>query len=307
MSAFQPAQSSSASGSSMDTIGYASTSLRVVGDHVVGRLARRPRRCRRRPRRTRSRPRRARARCRLPSVYPAACTASAIRSSAAALAGRFGAKPPSSPRPVDRPFFFSTRLERVVDLGAGAQRLAERRRPDRRDHELLDVDVGVGVGAAVEDVHHRHRQQVRVGPAQVAEQAQLAPSRGGLGHGQRDAEDRVGAEARTCPGCRRGRASSGRSRAARSPRTRSAPVDDPVLDVGDGLLRRPCRRSGLASPSRSSSASNAPVEAPDGTAARAIVPSSRPISTSTVGFPRESRISRATIPSMVATVLRSSW
>src|SRR3954447_10789678 len=55
------------------------------------------------------------------------------------------------------------------------------------------------------------------------------------------------------------------------------------------------------SPSRSSSASNAPVEAPEGTAARAIVPSSSPISTSTVGLPRESRISRATIASMVAT------
>src|SRR6266545_5722773 len=46
--------------------------------------------------------------------------------------------------------------------------------------------------------------------------------------------------------------------------------------------------------------SNAPVEAPDGTAARPIVPSSRPTSTSTVGLPRESRISRATIASMVA-------
>src|SRR6266511_511394 len=57
----------------------------------------------------------------------------------------------------------------------------------------------------------------------------------------------------------------------------------------------------LGSPSRSSIASNAPVDAPDGTAARAIVPSSSPISTSMVGFPRESRISLATIASMVAT------
>src|SRR4051794_20195787 len=54
------------------------------------------------------------------------------------------------------------------------------------------------------------------------------------------------------------------------------------------------------SPSRSSSASNAPVEAPEGTAARPTVPSSSPTSTSTVGLPRESRISRATIASMVA-------
>jgi hypothetical protein len=37
------------------------------------------------------------------------------------------------------------RLERVVDLGAPAQRLAEGGRADRGDHELLDVDIGVGV------------------------------------------------------------------------------------------------------------------------------------------------------------------
>src|SRR5215218_10291375 len=54
-------------------------------------------------------------------------------------------------------------------------------------------------------------------------------------------------------------------------------------------------------PSRSSTASKAPVDAPLGTAARAIVPSSRATSTSTVGFPRESRISRAPTASMLAT------
>ena len=86
------------------------------------------------------------------------------------------------------------RLERVVDLGAGAQRLGEGRRADRRDHELLDVDVGVGVRAAVEDVHHRHRQQVGVGPADVAVERQPGRLGRGLGHGERDAEDRVGAE-----------------------------------------------------------------------------------------------------------------
>src|ERR1700712_4897037 len=49
----------------------------------------------------------------------------------------------------------------------------------------------------------------------------------------------------------------------------------------------------LLSPSRSSTASWAPVEAPDGTAARPKEPSSRSTSTSTVGLPRLSRISRA--------------
>ena len=48
--------------------------------------------------------------------------------------------------------------------------------------------------AAVEDVHHRHRQQVRVGAADVAEERQAGRLGGGLGDGERDAEDRVGAE-----------------------------------------------------------------------------------------------------------------
>src|SRR5207253_3251645 len=47
------------------------------------------------------------------------------------------------------------------------------------------------------------------------------------------------------------------------------------------------------SPSRSSWASAAPVDAPEGTLARPKLPSSRIASTSTVGRPRESRISRA--------------
>ena len=48
--------------------------------------------------------------------------------------------------------------------------------------------------AAVEDVHHRHRQQVRVGAADVAVERQVRAVRGGPGDGERDAEDRVGAE-----------------------------------------------------------------------------------------------------------------
>src|SRR5699024_10925238 len=66
--------------------------------------------------------------------------------------------------------------------------------PDRGDHELLDVHVGVGVRAAVEDVHHRHRQQVCVRAADVAEQGEVGALGGGAGRGQGDAEDGVGAE-----------------------------------------------------------------------------------------------------------------
>src|SRR5690349_21858843 len=54
-------------------------------------------------------------------------------------------------------------------------------------------------------------------------------------------------------------------------------------------------------PSLSSTASNAPVEAPLGTPARPTVPSSSATSTSRVGLPRESRICLAWIASMEAT------
>src|SRR4051812_12553618 len=56
-------------------------------------------------------------------------------------------------------------------------------------------------------------------------------------------------------------------------------------------------------PSRSSVASNSPVEAPDGTAARPCAPESSASSTSTVGLPRESRIWRAWTDSMLLTSL----
>src|SRR5216684_7246983 len=57
-------------------------------------------------------------------------------------------------------------------------------------------------------------------------------------------------------------------------------------------LRVPLPRYRLGSLSRNSTASCSPVDAPEGTAARPIVPSARRTSDSTVGLPRESRISR---------------
>jgi hypothetical protein len=51
--------------------------------------------------------------------------------------------------------------------------------PDRHDHELLQVDVVVGVLAAVQHVHHRHGQHVGVGAADVAEERQAELFGGG--------------------------------------------------------------------------------------------------------------------------------
>src|SRR5688572_1895057 len=67
----------------------------------------------------------------------------------------------------------------------------------------------------------------------------------------------------------------------------------------------PLPKKRWASPSRSSIASREPVEAPEGTAARPIAPDSTSTSASTVGLPRESRISRATTSTMAVIALFS--
>jgi hypothetical protein len=86
-------------------------------------------------------------------------------------------------------------LERVEHLGAVAQRFAEVGRAHRDDHQLLQVEVVVGVGAAVDDVHHRHRQLAAVHAAEVAVQGQAGFLGGRAGHGHRHGQHRVGAQA----------------------------------------------------------------------------------------------------------------
>ena len=158
------------------------------------------------------------------------------------------------------------------------------------DHELLQVDRVVRVRAAVDHVHHRHGQRLGLLAADVPEERHARVVGGRLRRRERDAEDRVRAEA---PLVRRpveldeplvDGALVGGVHAAH----RCAELAAHVLDRAADALAAAC----LASPSRSSTASWAPVEAPDGTAARPSAPDSSPTSTSTVGLPRESRIWR---------------
>ena len=86
------------------------------------------------------------------------------------------------------------RLQRVEGLGADSKRLGERLGADRHDHELLEVDRVLGVDAAVDDVHHRHRQDVRVGAADVAIQRKAGLGGRRPGDRKRGAEDRVRAQ-----------------------------------------------------------------------------------------------------------------
>ncbi len=85
-------------------------------------------------------------------------------------------------------------FERLEHLDADPQPLGEARRADRHDHEFLEVDGIVGVHAAVDDVHHRHRQQPRRGSAHVTVERQALGGGRRLGDRERDAEHGVGAE-----------------------------------------------------------------------------------------------------------------
>ncbi len=79
----------------------------------------------------------------------------------------------------------------MKNFHAPAQRLGKRRRSHRHHHEFLEIDIVIGVRAAVEDVHHRHRQRVRRGPAEIAIEREFTCSCRGAGRRHRNRQDRV--------------------------------------------------------------------------------------------------------------------
>ena len=86
--------------------------------------------------------------------------------------------------------------EPMEGLGADPQRLGERRRARRHDHELLEVERVLRVGAAVDDVQHRDGEHAGVLAAEPAVERHAGLERRRLRDGQGDAEDRVRAEPR---------------------------------------------------------------------------------------------------------------
>ena len=82
----------------------------------------------------------------------------------------------------------------MEDLGAHADRLGEVHGALGADHEFLDVDGRIGVGAAVEDVHHGHREDLGIDAPDVPEERDAQHVGRRPCRGQGDAEDRVGAE-----------------------------------------------------------------------------------------------------------------
>ena len=91
--------------------------------------------------------------------------------------------------------------QRVIRLGAPAQRLAEGSGADGHDHELLQVDVVVGVLAAVDDVHHRRRQHMSVRPADVPIQRHSSRRRSGVRSSEGHRQHGVRAEPALVHGC----------------------------------------------------------------------------------------------------------
>ncbi len=90
-----------------------------------------------------------------------------------------------------RPFF-----QRVENLRSPAHRLGKRIGTYRHHHEFLKIDGVVGMLAAIDDVHHRHRQDMRIDPADIAIQRQPARIGSGFRNGQAYAQYRVGSKVR---------------------------------------------------------------------------------------------------------------
>ena len=91
---------------------------------------------------------------------------------------------------------FEHALERVENLATRADRLAERVHAPRHHHEFLEIHRRVRVRAAVDDVHHRHGQDLRVRSAEVFVKWLIELTGGRFRRGQRDREDRVRPELR---------------------------------------------------------------------------------------------------------------
>ena len=95
---------------------------------------------------------------------------------------------------------FQRALQRMEDFRAPANGVRDIVGADRHDHEFLEVDGIVGMGAAVDDVHHRRRQNARLRAADIAVERQRGGLGGGPRHRERHAENGVGAKARLVVG-----------------------------------------------------------------------------------------------------------
>ncbi len=82
----------------------------------------------------------------------------------------------------------------MKDFRPNTHGLGERFRSHRHDHEFLEINRVVRVCTAIDDIHHRHRQDMRIRTAKISVDRQPACHCRGLGDRERYAKDGVGAE-----------------------------------------------------------------------------------------------------------------
>ena len=202
---------------------------------------------------------------------------------AASVEGRSGAKPPSSPTAVASPRSSSS-FASVWKTSTATRSASENvSAPAGTTMNSCRSSELPRMRAAVDHVEHRDGQHVRACAADPAVQRHAGAAAAAFAAASERAEDRVRAEARLV--LRPVELDQRRidARAGRRRRRRGAPAA-----ISSSTLRTACETplpSQASPPSRSSSASCLPVDAPEGTAARPTAPPSSSTSTSTVGFP----------------------
>ena len=157
-----------------------------------------------------------------PGSKPARSIACTSASSACSLVAKSGHQPPSSATPRSGAALLHQQAGVAVDLGRPLERLREAARAGADDHEVLDVDAAAGVRAAAEDLDLRHRQQRRLGAAEVLVQRHAA--RRGRRRAPRPSTPPASRWHRggTCSACRRARSGGGRAPPGRRPTGRRA-------------------------------------------------------------------------------------
>jgi len=109
-----------------------------------------------------------------------------------AVGRQFGGKPAFVACSRAIPFIAQHLLQILVYFSPPAQRLAERGSAYGHHHKLLQIGSAGGVLAAVHNVHHGHGQGTGINTAQIPVQRHLLAVGGGVGYGQRNAQNGVG-------------------------------------------------------------------------------------------------------------------
>ena len=206
-----------------------------------------------------------------PGTKPARSMASTSVSSACSLVAKSGHQPPSSATPACEPRALHQLACAAIDLGGPLQRLAEVVGAGADDHEVLDVDAPPGMRAAAEDLDLRHRQQRGVVATQRLVQRHAALTAATACAAAIDTASVALAPSRVLAGVPSRSIRRWSSAAWSSAGLPSSARAISPLTFATARMHVQAAEA-RASPSRSSSASRVPLDAPAGTMARPTAP-----------------------------------